>query len=150
MYFIIFFLKLFKDHTFVNSISILLYSLFNTFLKRCKQFLLQEEKLYVFRIYFFFFLNYLIIIRPQFVDMTRNKMLLYLYNNLILSKQKILPNIWNYIKQHNYKQIDPIIKKITENVNELQEILILQYRQETIKPIIANIGLKQFKFQFMF
>ena len=77
-------------------------------------------------------------------------MLLYLYNNLILSKQKILPNIWNYIKQHNYKQIDPIIKKITENVNELQEILILQYRQETIKPIIANIGLKQFKFQFMF
>jgi hypothetical protein len=64
-----------------------------------------------------FFLNFLFLLlillkllRPEFVNITRNKMLLYLYNNLTLSMQKILPNIWNYIKQHNYKQIDPVIK----------------------------------------
>jgi hypothetical protein len=47
---------------------------------------------------------------PSTVHITRSKALLYLYNNLALCKRKILPNVWNIVLQHKYKQIDPIIK----------------------------------------
>jgi vacuolar-type H+-ATPase subunit C/Vma6 len=68
-------------------------------------------------------------------------MLLYLYNNLTLSTQKIFPNIWNYIKSHNYKHIDQIIEKINKSVKDLKDAILNQYMIETIKPITSSIEL---------
>jgi hypothetical protein len=53
---------------------------------------------------------------PMNVHITRSKSLLYLYNNLILCKRKILPNLWTIVQQHKYKQIDPIIKVLNSNI----------------------------------
>ncbi len=47
---------------------------------------------------------------PKFVQLSRGKLLLYLYNDLTLCKRKLLPNIWNTIAQHKYKQIDQVVK----------------------------------------
>lgn len=66
-------------------------------------------------------------------------MLLYLFNNLTISTQKIFPNIWNYIKQHNYKHIDQIVDTVNKNVKDIKEAIINQYMLETIKPITLSI-----------
>jgi hypothetical protein len=70
----------------------LLYGILHALLKRISRFLTKEDEL------------------PKAVNITRGKMLLYLYNSLTLCKNKILPNIWNMITQHKYKQVDQVIK----------------------------------------
>ena len=85
---------LFRDATFVNKVAMLLYGILHAFLKRITRFMKEEDQV------------------PKFVHMSRGKLLLYLFNNLTLCKRKILPNIWNVIAQHKYKQIDQVIKEI--------------------------------------
>lgn len=85
---------LFRDATFVNKVAMLLYGITHAFLKRITRFMKEEDQL------------------PKFVQMSRGKLLLYLFNNLTLCKRKILPNIWYIIGQHKYKQIDQVVKVI--------------------------------------
>lgn len=47
---------------------------------------------------------------PKFVQLSRGKLLIYLFNNLALAKRKILPNVWNIIAQHKYKFTEQIVK----------------------------------------
>jgi hypothetical protein len=70
----------------------LLYGILHAFLKRITRFMNKEDHL------------------PKFVQLSRGKLLLYLYNDLTLCKRKLLPNIWNTIAQHKYKQIDQVVK----------------------------------------
>jgi len=113
---------LFKDNPkFVEKIAMLLYGIFHAFLKRITRFMSKEDDL------------------PKFVHMSRSKLLLYLFNDLTLSKRKILPNIWNLIASHKYKQIDQVIKEIKKNVKDLQDALLKQYMVETVGPIIDSI-----------
>jgi hypothetical protein len=84
---------LFKDNQkFVERITMHLYGIIHAFLKRITNFMNNEEKL------------------PKFVHMSRSKLLLYMFNNLTLCKRKILPNIWNIISSHKYKQIEQVVK----------------------------------------
>lgn len=112
---------LFRDATFVNKVAMLLYGILHAFLKRITRFMKEEDQL------------------PKFLTISRGKLLLYLFNNLTLCKRKILPNIWNVIAQHKYKQIDQVIKESKKNVKDLQDSLLKQYMIETIGPIIDSI-----------
>ncbi len=112
---------LFRDATFVNKIAMLLYGITHAFLKRITRFMKEEDQL------------------PKSVHMSRGKLLLYLFNNLTICKRKILPNIWNVIAQHKYKQIDQVVKESKKNVKDLQDSLLKQYMIETIGPIIDAI-----------
>lgn len=85
-------IKLFKDSQFSGKIAMLLYGILHAFLKRITRFMNKEDHL------------------PKFVQLSRGKLLLYLYNDLTLCKRKLLPNIWNTIAQHKYKQIDQVVK----------------------------------------
>lgn len=76
---------------------------------------------------------------PEFVQISRSKLLLYLYNNLAVCKRKILPNIWLVIDQHKYRLTEQVIKESKKNVKELQEVLLRQYMEETIGPIVDDI-----------
>lgn len=76
---------------------------------------------------------------PKFVQISRSKLLLYLYNNLAICKRKILPNIWNIIALHKYKLTDQVIKESRKNVKELQEVLLRRYMQEAVGPIVDSI-----------
>jgi hypothetical protein len=84
--------SLFRDPVFANKIAMLLYGILHAFLKRISRFMTKEDQL------------------PNFIHITRSKLLLYLFNDLSLCKRKILPNIWNIITSHKYKQIDQVIK----------------------------------------
>lgn len=77
----------------------LLYGIIHAFLKRITRFMTQEDPL------------------PKFVQISRSKLLLYLYNNLAICKKKILPDIWKIIAQHKYKLTDQVVKvlKLLEN-----------------------------------
>lgn len=113
---------LFKDNPkFVEKIAMLLYGIFHAFLKRITRFMNKEDQL------------------PKFVHMSRSKLLLYLFNDLTLCKRKILPNIWDIIAKHKYKQIDQVIKESKKNVKDLQDALLKQYMLETVGPIIDSI-----------
>jgi hypothetical protein len=84
---------LFKDNPkFVEKIAMLIYGIFHAFLKRITRFMNRDDNL------------------PKFVHMSRSKLLLYLFNDLALCKRKILPNIWNIISSHKYKQITQVIE----------------------------------------
>jgi len=68
------------------------YGILHSFLKRITRFMTKEDPV------------------PKFVNMSRSKLLIYLYNNLTMCKKKIMPNVWNIMAQHKYKQIDQVIK----------------------------------------
>ena len=97
--------KLFRDSAFTGKIAMLHYGILHAFLKRINGFMSKEDPL------------------PKFVNMSRSKLLIYLYNNLTMCKKKILPNIWNIMTQHKYKQIDQVIKvksiKREKNTSEM-------------------------------
>lgn len=76
---------------------------------------------------------------PTGVDISRSKLLLYLYNDLALCKRKILPNIWNILTQHKYKRLDQVIKESKKKVKELQDSLLKQYIHDIVKPISDSI-----------
>ena len=65
---------------------------------------------------------------PKFVHMTRNKLLLYLYNNLMVCKFKIMPNIWRIWREHKYKQMDEVINRCKEQMNELRSAIMKQVK----------------------
>lgn len=83
---------LFRDSAFIKKIAMLLYGIIHALLKRITRFMNQEDPL------------------PKFVQISRSKLLLYLYNNLSVCKRTILPNIWDIIAQHKYKLTDQVIK----------------------------------------
>ena len=110
----------------------LLYGILHAFLKRITRFITGEDPL------------------PPFVELSRGKLLLYLYNDLCLCKRKILPNIWSIIAQHKYKQIDQIIKQSKKNVKELLDTLLRQYLHETIDPVVESIESNLYSGRFDF
>ena len=68
----------------------LIYGILHAYLKRISRFAAKTDQL------------------PASVSMSHSKLLLYLYNDLTLCKRKILPNIWNMVSQHKYKQNDQV------------------------------------------
>jgi hypothetical protein len=86
--------SLFRDKDFINTVSRLLYNLTYAYILRTKRISSGKDKL------------------PSFIDsiMSEKKLLLCLYNNLILCKKKIFPNIWTLMTQHKYKRIEEIKK----------------------------------------
>jgi hypothetical protein len=76
---------------------------------------------------------------PKTVHLSRSKLLLYLYNNLNLCKRKILPNLWQLLRQHKYKQVDQIEKESKKSMSELLGRLLEQYKVEVAKPILDSI-----------
>jgi len=112
---------IFKDSVFVNNIAQLIYGMIHSYFKRTRLFVSKEKRV------------------PCSLNITRNKMLLYLYNNLRLCMTKILPNIWKQLTKHNYKQLRSIIDATENRAKELQNVLMDQYQLETIKPIITSI-----------
>ncbi|CAF0899139.1 unnamed protein product [Brachionus calyciflorus] len=113
--------SLFKDPVFSKKIAMLLYGISHAFMKRINRFMSKEDSL------------------PKFVQMSRSKLLLYLYNNLTVCKRKALPNIWQTIANHKYQQFDQVIKESKKNLKELQDMLLKQYVSEATKPIVDNI-----------
>jgi hypothetical protein len=61
---------LFRDSAFSNKIAMLHYGILHAFLKRITRFMLKEDPV------------------PKFVNMSRSKLLIYLYNNLTMCKKK--------------------------------------------------------------
>lgn len=114
-------IKLFKDPAFNKQISLYLYGILHSLLKRVYGLMTGEEKL------------------PATTHLARSKLLLYLYNNLAYCKRVILPNFSNLIVQHKYKQTDQILKESKKNVQEQQDMVLKQYQQEVINPIVQSI-----------
>ena len=83
------------------------YGILHAFLKRITRFMTKEDPV------------------PKFVNMSRSKLLIYLYNNLTMCKKKIMPNVCTIMTQHKYKQIDQVIKvnKRFYKINKLKKML---------------------------